>query len=120
MALVITLVAFVAQQPQAAAVTIPHLTIPFLLDRSGAANVLQQDTLPEITQCVTQLLGTVIGSREVLPIYGIQDPTFIGVDPTAIVNAVAAWEPRAAVTIAVSNPPSVPAVVTVTVEQATP
>jgi phage baseplate assembly protein W len=120
MALVITFVGLTAQQPRLAAVTIPHLGIPFTLDGTGAVTVLQQDTLREITQCVTQLLGTVIGSREVLPIYGIQDATFIGVDPTSIVDAVAAWEPRAAVTIAVSNPPTIPAVVTVTVEQATP
>ena len=99
--------------------TVPHLRIPFALDVTGGAAVVEQDSLGEITQCVTQLLGTVIGSRDVVPTYGIPDPTFSGPSQSEITNAIAAWEPRAAVSVTVTTPPGSPAVVTVIVEQAT-
>ena len=102
--------------PTTPAIIIPHLRIPFGLSVTGAAQVVEQDTLAEITQCVGQLLGTVLGSREVVPSYGIPDPSFGGPDPGAITDAVALWEPRAAVTVTVV--PGRTAAVTVTVEQA--
>ena len=96
---------------------VPHLRIPFGLDALGAAAVVEQDSLVEITQCVTQLLGTVIGSRDVVPTYGIGDPTFAGPNQAEITDAVATWESRAVVSVTITTPPGSPAVVTVIVEQ---
>jgi phage baseplate assembly protein W len=85
-------------------VTVPHLAIPFGLDDDGAALVVEQDTVIEVAQCVRVLLGTVAGSRRVVPDYGIPDPTFGGIESDVIEQAVADWEPRAVVTVTTSPP----------------
>lgn len=103
--------------PTNASVTlpVPHLALPFRLANDGTAAVVAQDSLDEITQCVQVLLATPLGSREITPGYGIPDPTFQGADPAVITNAVAVWEPRAAVTVTPN--PLQPGSVTVTVAQ---
>lgn len=79
-------------------VTVPHLSLPFRIVGAAAA-VTEQDTLEEITGCVTAILLTPQGSRPELPGFGVPELAFTkaGVDITApIVAAVQEWEPRAA------------------------
>lgn len=95
--------------------SVPHLAVPFAFAGDGTVATVEQDSAEEITQCVRVLLGTVTGSRVVVPTYGVPDPTFTGVDPQEVTDAVTEWEPRAAVTVTVADPPGVPLLVTVAV-----
>lgn len=86
-------------------VAVPHLAIPFGLDTAGAALVVEQDTVDEVAQCVRVLLGTTQGTRQVVPDYGIPDPTFTGIQTDVVEQAVADWEPRAVVSVVIADPP---------------
>jgi phage baseplate assembly protein W len=87
-------------------VSVPHLAIPFGLDEDGAAQVVEQDTVEEVAQCVQVLLATVEGQRQFVPTYGIPDPAFVGLDEMTAEQAIADWEPRASVSISVADPPA--------------
>jgi phage baseplate assembly protein W len=92
------MVAFVTTP--AAQVSTPHFAFPFQLGKDGAFQVVEQDSLDEIVQSVQVLVGTQLGSREELPEYGIEDPTFSApVDVVAIQTSIEEWEDRAAVDI---------------------
>lgn len=85
--------------------TIPHLKIPFSLLPDLTAQVVAQDSIDDIQQCVAVLCATTQGTRIEVPTYGIPDPVFSTGQPAAIEKAVAKWEPRAQVTAtAVPNP----------------
>lgn len=74
---------------------IPHLKVPFALDRQGHARTTEQDSGDEIRQSVKVLLATRPGERLVIPDYGLADPAFAGPDAGVIAEAVQRWEPRA-------------------------
>lgn len=77
--------------------TIPHFTVPFALGPTGAAAV-DQDTLAEIASNVNAIVACSAGACPELPAFGIPDPTFQGAppNPSAILQAIARIEPRAA------------------------
>lgn len=81
---------------------VPHLAIPFLITGIGSAQVVQQDSLTEIVQCVAMLCGTRPGTRLMIPTYGLVDPTFAGVDVVKLQLASARWEERASVGVEVN------------------
>ena len=78
---------------------IPHFLVPFVITDAGSVATVQQGTLAEIIQSVSNLIGTTPGTRYMVPGYGIPDPTFEGIDPVTLRQAVAKWEPRAAVSM---------------------
>lgn len=79
---------------------VPHLALPFSVSRDGTANVLEQDSLGEITQCVSVLVGTTLGERIEQPDYGVPDQTFrTEIERGAILQAIEEWEPRALATL---------------------
>lgn len=77
-----------------------EFAFPFSIQGNDAAMV-EQGSPEEITQAVGVLLQTPIGTREVLPSYGVPDILF-GQQPLPMNDILAAinrWEPRAAVTL---------------------
>ena len=95
---------------------IPHLALPFDFGSDGTANVIQQDSLDEVTQCVVVLLSTNVGSRTEMPTYGIADPAFTTVINTAAISqAIATWEPRAQVQVSAGSGPTAPVTVDISV-----
>lgn len=80
---------------------VPHLAVPWRLDRSGRAAIVDQDTDAEVLQTIRVLLSTRPGERQAVPRYGVADPLFFDADeePTLdeLADAVAEWEPRATV-----------------------
>lgn len=81
---------------------VPHLAIPFTIGADGTANVVAQDSVPEVVQSVAMLVGTRPGTRLMVPTYGINDPTFGGIDQPALHAAASKWEPRATVGVQVT------------------
>jgi phage baseplate assembly protein W len=81
------------------AVSTPHFAVPLRVGRS--VDVVEQDSVEEIEQCVTTILGTPVGSLIDEPELGRPDETFelLGPNPSAsqILSAIDRWEPRAAV-----------------------
>lgn len=75
----------------------PHLLVPFQLDATGSAAVIDQGSPTEIGQCVRVLLGTPVGSRVEQYDYGLPDLTFTdGRNARAAIGrAIRDWEPRA-------------------------
>lgn len=76
---------------------IPHLAVPFRLNADHSAQTVAQDSIDDVTQCVTVLCSTVVGSRLEVPAYGVPDQTFAQAAPSArpVEAAIATWEPRA-------------------------
>lgn len=86
--------------PGQPSVTIPHFQVPFNIVTTGnevGAVVVDQDTLEEVTACVTAICDCPIGACPQLPSFGIPQPTFgeAPLDPSGIVTAVTDLEPRA-------------------------
>lgn len=79
---------------------LPHLTVPLRLV-NGSFATAEQDTLAELESNVEVILRTPVGTRPLLPEFGVPDVTFLreGADPTVIEQAVTRWEPRATVTV---------------------
>jgi hypothetical protein len=77
---------------------VPHFRIPFHVGPSGAVDVVEQDSVEEVAQCVQVLVNTRIGQRIELLDYGIPDPVFQeeqfghSAIPLATIEK---WEPRA-------------------------
>lgn len=79
---------------------VPHLAIPFRIERNGSAAVIEQDTVDDVAQCVEVLLSTVEGERIELPSYGVPDYLFkVNFNIPAIMGQIEQWEPRAAVLV---------------------
>jgi phage baseplate assembly protein W len=82
------------------AVETPHFAHPFAFaeqpDGSLAALVDEQDSLEEITGCIARIVSFPRGSRDELPDFGIDDPTFeqAPVDVRLLSAQVAEWEDR--------------------------
>src|SRR4051794_33709970 len=81
---------------------IPHLKLPFHIGGRGAADVIEQDSIEEIAQCVQVLVSTRLGERIEIPNYGIPDQvmTVESVARTAsLATQIERWEPRARVAV---------------------
>jgi phage baseplate assembly protein W len=75
----------------------PHLTVPFRVDSSGSAAVVEQDSFDDISQCVRVLLLTRLGERIELPAYGVPDQVLTmegNLDAGDITARIETWEPR--------------------------
>lgn len=78
----------------------PHFDFPFAIHGSSVT-VVEQDTLDDITNCITVIILTHVGWRPEAPRFGTPDYTFkkqpIGKD--FILQILQAQEPRAALMI---------------------
>lgn len=79
-------------------VAMPHLRFPFSVS-NGRTQVVEQNSIQEVTQCVLACLSTPYGSRQDDPEYGVDaglfSPQSIHQDITPILAAVEEAEPRA-------------------------
>lgn len=85
-------------------VDIPHWTFPMSLGPDGAFATVEQDLQPEVQQAVLLVARTEVGSRPLAPDFGVDDPTFVGVDAEALTATLEEQEPRASVTVTVTGP----------------
>lgn len=99
---------------------IPHFLIPFSIGETGAAQTVQQGSVTEIIQSVSNLIGTRPGTRLMVPKYGVPDPTFLGLNVPALQLAVATYEKRAVVSAEVTPGNEEQVVVSVAVAPGTP
>ena len=82
---------------------VPHFAFPFSVNGSSFT-VREQDTIGEIQDCVTVLALTPIGTRTVLPGYGVPELLYsqAPASTAAILSACNRWEPRASLDIVTS------------------
>ena len=77
-------------------VDVPHFDLPFRLGKDGA-NVQEQDTIEDVSNCVVAILSTHIGWRDEVPAFGVPDYAMrkqpIGADD--ISSTISPQEPRA-------------------------
>lgn len=75
---------------------IPHLALPFRVER-GRAAVVEQDSDEDVEQCVEAVLRYRPGERPEAPDFGTPDQTHRqgGADLQELADAVSRWEPRA-------------------------
>jgi phage baseplate assembly protein W len=99
---------------------LPHLAVPLVIAPDGSFDIVQQDSVEEVAQSVSVLLGTQLGRRVMVPNYGTPDPTFTEPDAHAIEQTITNWEPRAVPTVTVEIDDSGAANVNVAVALATP
>lgn len=98
-------------------VLVPHFDFPLRLESDGTIAVVEQDTLEEVQAAVYMLALTHRGSRPLAPEMGVDDPLFgPGVDADELAADLEDQEPRAAVTVTVTD--DGPGDETVTVEVA--
>ena len=80
-------------------VEIPHLRWPLRI-ADGQLQLVEQDTLEDVRQCVHLLLRTPLGARPLAPEVGIEDPTFTaGVDADVLAGRLEEMEDRARITV---------------------
>lgn len=78
---------------------VPHFSFPFRLAAGGSFDVLEQDTLDEVSQSVEVVLMTRQGERLEVPDFGVPDLAFqVDMPYSTIRAAVDRWEPRAVAT----------------------
>lgn len=82
----------------------PHFTVPFNIDGKHFMEN-EQGTIEDVVSGVRSVLLTEPGERELLPDFGLRDPSFTiqGASAADIAEAVALWEPRAR-SVAQQNP----------------
>lgn len=80
-----------------AEVVTPHLKVPFQWGADGHAQVVEQNSVEDVTQCVFAVLNTRLGFRLEIPTFGLRKQilTENGPSLTQIEAAVLEWEPRA-------------------------
>jgi phage baseplate assembly protein W len=72
-----------------------HLTNFTSLDAFGQFAINVQDSYEEVADSVGVVVGTTIGSRSVVPKFGIPDLPMTEINVGQIERAINAWEPRA-------------------------
>jgi phage baseplate assembly protein W len=72
-----------------------HLRLPFGLAADGTFQTVTEDSDAEVVQNVAVILRTREGERMATPEFGTSDPTFVGLDPAALLPVVERYEPRA-------------------------
>jgi hypothetical protein len=53
----------------------PHFNFPFRIAPAGV-DVVEQDTLEDVSNCVVAIVATQIGFRDLAPDFGVPDVTF--------------------------------------------
>jgi hypothetical protein len=78
--------------------TNPHFNLPFRLS-PGGADVVEQDTVDDVANCVQMIVETHVGYRLEAPTFGIPDLTFrtIPVGRDELAGMIISQEPRAQV-----------------------
>jgi hypothetical protein len=78
----------------------PHFDLPLKIGPLGA-NVVEQDSIDDVGNCVVMIVSVPFGWRDEAPEFGIEDPTMrrqpIGVP--AIQQVIGSQEPRAVLII---------------------
>lgn len=69
------------------------LAFPFRLAANGRAATVEQDDELGDAQRVAAIATTVRGERELVPGFGITDPTLAGIDPAELAAGVALYGP---------------------------
>lgn len=83
---------------------LPHLSANMTLQGDGTFSFWQQGTIDEVAQCVEMICGTTVGDRTVVPRFGLPDIAFVlQQSQTDILNAVNTWEPRATVSVSITQ-----------------
>lgn len=74
----------------------PHFSYPFRF-ADGAAAVVEQDSLDEVSDAVLRITNTEKGERDDLPEFGVTYPLFdqVPVDMERLTEEIREWEPRA-------------------------
>ena len=96
-------------------VVLAHLASSMILAADGTFGFWVQDTLDEVAQSVSVIVGTETGDRTVVPSFGVPAQPFNGPDKNEIINAINVWEPRAAANVAINTNDSGQSAVTVAV-----
>lgn len=78
-----------------------ELAWPVRRTPNGDLVTVEPDSDQEVRQSVGLLLFSRVGERAVLPEYGTDDPTLVGVDAVVLVAQVQAAEPRASLAVAI-------------------
>lgn len=84
-------------------ITIPHFNLPFRFVNNSGVDVVEQDTLDDIANCVEVILRTPYGYRtqDNTPEFGTLDPVFelTPVDIETVKSTIIDQEPRATILI---------------------
>jgi phage baseplate assembly protein W len=80
-------------------VTTPHFNFPFDWEIHGDSlrvHEAEQDSIEDITNCVTAIFLTHVGQRPEVPDFGVEDLTFktLPLDVDEIVSTISDQEPR--------------------------
>jgi phage baseplate assembly protein W len=79
-----------------------HLKNVFEFDSFGQLVTNLQDSFFEVEDSVSMCLGTLIGQRNMVPRFGIEDLTFKYINPQMLYSTVKMWEPRAIANFAIN------------------
>lgn len=82
------------------AVLVPHFDLPFAYS-AGKPNVVEQDSLDDVANCVEAVVRTTQGQRLEISDFGIPAQTFATtpLDQATIVAQILQYEPRASVVL---------------------
>jgi len=97
--------AFAPSQPAFTATVSSHLSTSMTLDKDGYFNIVVQDTMEDIAQSVEMIVGTGIGSRTVVPTFGIPQQPFENGNQGNIEKIISTWENRATSVVTVTTDP---------------
>jgi phage baseplate assembly protein W len=75
----------------------PHFKLPFRWGSNGHAEVVEQDSPEDVTQCVYAILNTPVGHRLEIPAFGVRKAVLEENGPSLAMleAALHEWEPRA-------------------------
>lgn len=74
------------------------LSFPFRVTASGAAATVEQDSDEQKADLLAALILTRPGERDLVPGFGVPDPTFVGIDVAAVEGAAAVFGPDVTIT----------------------
>lgn len=75
----------------------PHFDLPFRFGSDGHPVTVEQDSVADVSNCVSAILRTFKGERVELPDFGINDPTFTNqpIKTAELIAEITDQEPRA-------------------------
>jgi len=74
------------------------LSYPFRIGPNGSAATVEQDSDDHKAEQLAALVMTRPGERDLVPGFGIPDPTFVGIDIAALEGAAAVFGPDVKIT----------------------
>lgn len=84
-------------------VTLAHLASSMTLAPDGTFGFWIQDTIDEVAQSVSMIVGTELGDRTVVPMFGVPPQPFQGPNKNQLAGAIAEWEPRAVADVQITQ-----------------